>query len=282
VGVQATLPITIYERASDASTVRATVLHVIAQPTDAGLSVNEVYVLSNSTERVIANPGAAILHIGLPAGATQFELDPSIPADTLVPGGDGLDYFGSFPAASQGSQSIAFSYVLPKGATLLDRAVSFPIATVNLLVRGDPQTAAVSSDRFAAQGVRDFEGQSYQIFQASDLAAGQNVPLKIEVNESALAQSAPVTSQPAAAPIDWRILLGIGLVVVGGVGLVLWQRSQKQPPSAERAVAIQKEALIDQIAALDDEFAEGQIDEINYKAKRAKLKEKLLKLMEEE
>jgi hypothetical protein len=33
---------------------------------------------------------------------------------------------------------------------------------------------------------------------------------------------------------------------------------------------------------LDDDFAEGQIDEINYKAKRAKLKEKLMKLMEEE
>ena len=51
---------------------------------------------------------------------------------------------------------------------------------------------------------------------------------------------------------------------------------------SDRSAAIQREALIDQIAALDDEFAEGKIDEINYKAKRAKLKEKLVKLMEEE
>jgi hypothetical protein len=98
------------------------------------------------------------------------------------------------------------------------------------------------------------------------LAAGQSVPLKIE---------------PAGATIDWRILLGIGLIVVGGVGLVLWQRGQKKQPVA-RSVEIQKEALIDQIAALDDEFAEGKIDEINYKAKRAKLKDKLVKLLEEE
>jgi mono/diheme cytochrome c family protein len=281
VGVQATLPITIFERATDASTVNADVLHVIAQPTAEGLAVSEVYVLSNSAERVIANPGQPILHIGLPAGATQFEPDPEMPANTLVQGGDGLDFFGSFPAASQGSQSIAFSYVLPKGSTKLDRAISFPIAALNLLVRGDAQAVSVAGDPFAAQGTRDFEGQVYQIFQASDLAAGQNVPLRIEVNESALTQSAQATSQPAAS-LDWRILLGIGLIVVGGVGLVLWQRSQKKPPSAERSATIQKETLIDQIAVLDDDFAAGKIDEINYKAKRAKLKDRLVKLMEEE
>jgi hypothetical protein len=267
VGVQASLPITIYERTTDSSAITADVLHVIAQQTDEGLAVSEVYVLSNNDERVIANPGAAILHIGLPAGATQITADPNMPADTLVPGGDGLDFYGSFPATSQGSQSIAFSYVLPKGSTQLDRTTSFPISTVNLLVQGDPQAIRVTGDRFTSQGTRDFEGQVYQLFQADDLAAGQTVPLKIE---------------PANAPIDWRILLGIGLIVVGGVGLVLWQRSQKKQPSAERSAAIQKEALIDQIAALDDEFAEGKIDEVNYKAKRAKLKDKLVKLMEEE
>jgi mono/diheme cytochrome c family protein len=267
VGVQATLPITIYERTPDAAAVRANVLHVIAQPTDAGLSVSEVYVLSNGVERVAANPGQPILHFGLPAGATQISADPNLPADVLVPGADGLDFYGSFPAASQGTQSIAFTYVMPQGSTLLDRAVSFPVDSVNLLVQGDPQTIRVSSDRFASQGTRSFEGQVYQLFQASDLSSGQTVSLRIE---------------PAGALVDWRILLGIGLVVVGAVGLIVWQRSQKKQPAVARNLAIQKEALIDQIAALDDEFAEGKVDEVNYKARRAKLKDKLVKLMEEE
>lgn len=268
VGLQATLPITIYERTTDASTVRANVLHVIAQSTDQGLSVNEVYVLSNSADRVVANPGQPVLHFSLPAGATQISADPNMPADVLVPGGDGLNYFGSLSAASQGTQSIAFSYVLPKGTTVLDRVMSFPIDVVNLLVQGDTQAIHVSSDRFEAQGVRSFEGNPYQLFQANSLAAGQTVPLKIE---------------PAGAAVDWRILLSVGLVVIGVVGLVVWRRSLKQPaPAADRSVVIQKEALIDQIAALDDEFAEGKIDEANYKARRAKLKDKLVKLMEEE
>jgi hypothetical protein len=282
VGVSATLPITIFERSADASTVTADVLHVIAQPTDDGVAVSEVYVLSNSAERVIANPGQPVLHIGLPAGATRFEADPEMPADTLVPGGEGLDFFGSLPAASQGSQSIAFSYLLPKGLTQFDRTISVPIATLNLLVRGAPQTIRVTGDRYVSQGTRDFEGQTYQLFQAINLMAGQTVPLKIEVDEAGLAQSTSAAGQPASAPLDWRILLGIGLIVVGGVGLLVWQRGQKKQPSAERELAIQKEALLDQIAALDDEFAEGKIDEINYKAKRSKLKEKLLKVLEEE
>jgi mono/diheme cytochrome c family protein len=262
-GVGATLSITIFERTTDAATISADVLHVIAQSTADGLAVSEVYVLSNSDERVIANPGDPIVHIGLPAGATQFAVDPNMPADTLVEGGDGLDFYGSFPAASQGSQSIAFSYVLPPGSTLLDRTVSFPIASVNLLVQGDPQAIRVSSDRFVSEGTRSFEGQVYQLFQAKDLVAGQSLPLKIE---------------SAGAAFDWRIVLGIGLIVVGAVGLVLWQRGQKKQPAVVSA-AIQKDALIDQIAALDDEFAEGKIDEINYKARRAKLKDKLVKLM---
>jgi mono/diheme cytochrome c family protein len=268
VGLQATLPITIYERTTDASTVRANVLHVIAQSTDQGLSVNEVYVLANSADRVVANPGQPVLHFSLPAGATQISADPGLTADVLVPGGDGLNYFGSLSAASQGTQSIAFSYVLPKGSTVLDRVASFPIDLVNLLVQGDPQAIHVSGDRFESQGVRSFEGNPYQLFQANGLAAGQTVPLKIE---------------PAGAAVDWRILLGVGLVVVGVVGLVVWRRSLKrQPAAAGRGRAIQQEALIDQIATLDDEFAEGKIDEVNYKARRAKLKDKLVKLMEEE
>jgi mono/diheme cytochrome c family protein len=264
-GLQATLPITIYERTTDASTVRANVLHVIARPIDDGLGVSELYVLSNSADRVIANPGEPILHFALPAGATQFAADPDMPADVLVPGANGLDFYGSFPAMSQGTQSIAFSYVLPRGSALLDRVVSFPINKVNLMVQGDPQTIQVSGDRFTSQDTRNFEGEVYQLFQASDVTAGQTVALKIE---------------PAGVPLDWRIVLGIGLVVVGAVGLILWQHGQKKQAVVAPAT-IQKEALIDQIAALDDDFAAGQIDEINYKARRSKLKDKLIKLLEE-
>jgi mono/diheme cytochrome c family protein len=267
-GAAATLPITIYERSTTASQVRAEVLHIIAVPAENGLQVSEVYVLSNAEPRTVANPGHPILRIGLPAAATQVMADSGMPSDVLVASGDNLDFYGSLPPGGQGSTSIAFSYFLPDGATALDRPVYFPIELANILVQGNSQTVRVVSDRLTSQGVENFEGKPYQLFQAMSIMPGQNLPLSVE---------------QAGTPVDWRIALGVVLVVVGGVGLVLWQRGQKkQPAAAARSPEAQRETLIDQIAALDDEFAAGQIDEVNYKAKRGRLKDKLLKLMDEE
>jgi len=77
---------------------------------------------------------------------------------------------------------------------------------------------------------------------------------------------------------DWRILAGIALIVAGVVGLVVWQRSRGLGTATD-SPEMQRDLLIDQIAALDDEFEAGSIDEVNYTAKRARLKERLLKLM---
>jgi mono/diheme cytochrome c family protein len=269
---QMTLPITIYESTSDAAQIAIETLHILVEPGTDGLNVSEIYVLSNNGDRFVAGFGRPVLHVGLPADATDIRLDPSLQR-VMDQSGDGLDYYAAIPVGQQ-VESIVYQYTLPVTATSLSRTIYQPIAVTNLLLGGQAGSLAVTSDRLKPAGTQTIPAspdtgqttaQTFQQYTAEDLQPGQ--PLSLTIN-------AP------SQPIDWRILLGIGLIVVGGVGLVLWQRSQKKQPAAERNVAIQKEALIDQIAALDDEFAEGRIDEVNYKAKRAKLKDKLVKLME--
>ncbi len=271
---QMTLPITIYESTADAQQVSIDTLHVVIEPDANGLNVSEIYVLSNQGDRFVAGFGQPVMHFGLPADATNIRLDPS-QQQVLDRNGDGLDYFAAIPVGQQ-VESVVYQYTLPLTATSLSRTIYHPIAVANVLLSGQPGSLVVTSDQLKAAGSQTIPGstgdgqsssQTFQQYTATNLQAGQALALTVGT---------------PTAPIDWRILLGIGLIVVGGVGLIVWQRSQKKRPSAERSAEIEKEALIDQIAALDDEFAEGKIDEINYKAKRAKLKDKLVKLMDEE
>ncbi len=260
-----TLPITIYESTPDAAQVKIDTLHLIVSPSANGLDVSEIYVLSNSGDHYVAGFGAPVMRFALPAGATNLQMDATT-QNVLVRSGDGLDYYDAIPVG-QKVQQLVYQYSLPAGTTALSRMLYHPIGSVNLLVSGDSNTVGVSSDQLTSQGSQVIQGTTYQQYTASNLQSGQTLAISVG----------------AVPGFDWRIVLGIALVIVGVVGIVIWQRSQrKQPVATARSLEIQKDALIDEIAALDDEFAAGKIDEVNYKARRAKMKDKLIKLMNEE
>jgi mono/diheme cytochrome c family protein len=278
---QVTLPITIYESTKDPAQIKIDTLHMVVEPSPAGFSVSEIYVLSNSGDRFVAGFGQPVLHFGLPAGATDLQIDPNMQS-VLVRQGDGLDYFDAVPVGQQ-VQSVVYQYTLPVTATSLSRVIYHPIALANLLLGGQSDNLTVTSDQLKSAGTQTIpaspnsgqpNAQTFQQYTAANVQSGQTLSLSIGT---------------PSQPFDWRILLGVLLVLVGVVGIIIWQRSQKKQQSATasagagspRSAEIHREVLIDQIAALDDEFAGGQLDEVNYRAKRAKLKEKLMKLMEE-
>jgi len=261
---QVTVPITVYESTADASAVSIATLHIVATPgASGGLDVSEIYVLSNAGDKIVAGFGQPVMHLGLPSAAVQVMPDSNMPADVLVQKDGGLDYFDAIPVGENGGQ-IVFQYNIPNGPFKLDRPLLQNVSSVNLLVQGDASQLTVSGAQFTSAGTQDMQGTTYQQFRASGLTAGQTLALTI--------------AGPGGAGLDWRILAGIGLVVVGVVGLFVWQRGRRMSVAAGSGEA-QRDALIDQIAALDDDFAAGTIDEVNYKARRAKLKERLLKLM---
>jgi mono/diheme cytochrome c family protein len=273
---QVTLPITIYESTQDTAQVKIDTLHIVVEPALNGYSISEIYVLSNNGDRFVAGFGQPVLHFGLPAGATDLQIDPTMQS-VLERQGDGLDYFDAIPVGQQ-VQSIVYQYTLPVTDTSLSRAIYHPIALANLLLGGQADNLTVTSDQLKLAGSQTIpaspnsgqpNAQTFQQYTAANVQPGQTLSLSIGTKSQ---------------PFDWRILLGVALVLVGVAGIIIWQRSQKKQPAAAspRSAEIQREVLIDQIASLDDDFAEGKLDEINYKAKRAKLKEKLMKLMDEE
>ena len=261
---QVTLPVTIYEHTADAANVSIATLHIVAAPGANGLDVSEIYVLSNSGDRIVAGFGQPIMRLGLPKSATQVTPDANMPADVLVQTDGGLDYYDAVPVGANAGQLI-FQYTVPTGPYQLDRPLMQNVTSVNLLVEGDASQLTVSGAQFTSAGTQDIQGKTYQQFRASNLSPGQTLALTIAAFDS-------------RSGFDGRILAGIALVIAGVVGLFVWQRGRGQGAVAAGPEA-QREALMDQIAALDDDFAAGSLDEVNYKAKRAKLKERLLKLM---
>jgi hypothetical protein len=259
---QVTVPITVYENTADASQVSINTLHIVATPgASGGLDVTEIYILSNTGDKIVAGFGQPVLHLGLPASAVQVMPDTNMPADVLVQKDGGLDYFDAIPVGSGGQ--LIFQYNIPNGPFKLDRPLFQNVASVNLLVEGDPTQLTVTGGQLTSAGTQDMQGKTYQQFLASNLTTGQTLALTV--------------SGPGGT-FDWRILAGIGLVIVGVAGVFVWQRGRRKN-AASGGVETQRDALIDQIAALDDDFAAGSIAEVNYKAKRAKLKARLLKLM---
>ena len=261
-----TVPITIYESTADASQVKVDTLHVVAMPdANGGLSVSEIYVLSNNGDKIVAGFGQPVMHFNLPKNIQSFSVDQNMRADTVVQNGDGFEFFDAIPVGTNAAQIIV-QYAVPAGPFALDRTLTYNVGSVNLLVEGDATQAIVNSSQLVASGTQDISGKTYQQFTAANLAAGANLV---------------VTIGGAATPVNWTAIAGAALVVIGLGGVFVWQRSRsKSAPVGDTSA--QQDALIDQIAALDDEFAAGQIDEVNYKAKRAKLKERLLKIMSTE
>ncbi len=265
--ISITVPITVYESTTDASKIQIETLHIVVVPDANGLQVSEIYVLSNSSDRWVAGFGQPIMHLGLPVGAQNFSIDPnSMLPDTLVPNGDGLDYYEAVPVGS-GSAQIIYQYSLPGGSAVLDRPLFQNVSVVNMLIEGDPAQVSVSSPQLTSAGPQTIQGKTYQQYKGANLAAGQTLSITIG-------------SAAAGASLSWPVIAGIALVVVGVVGLVLWLRSRRKLAGATLDLGGEREALLDQIAALDDDFEAGQIDKIDYNARRARLKAKLLKLMQ--
>jgi hypothetical protein len=260
-----TMPITIYESTTDASKIQIETLHIVVMPDANSLQVSEIYVLSNSGDRWVAGMGQPIMHLGLPSGAQNFAADPnSMQPDTLVPNGDGLDYYDVVPVGS-GTAQIIYQYSLPGGSAVLDRPLFQNVGRVNVLIEGDPGQVNVSSPQLTSAGSQPIQGQTYQLYQGVNLASGQTLSIKIG---------------SSGAAINWPIVAGIVLIIIGAIGVGLWLRSRRKLAGATLDLDESREALIDRIAALDDDFEAGQIDQIDYNARRTRLKAKLLKLMQ--
>jgi hypothetical protein len=216
----------VYEATTDAREVEAERAHIFVTLSDTGLSVTELYVFSNSTDRTYV--GAEEIdgrrwtsRFILPQDSHDLTLDDGTLGSRflLAPGGF-VDTEPHWP----GTTSVLYSYTLDcrAGDCSLARELTHPISTLNLLI---PDTGStVASAQLVFEGKREAQGNPYMNYVGRNLASGQELDLRVRL-PGAASQSIPSQRSQGGgqtSTLPW-IILG---AVLAALALVypFWRR----------------------------------------------------------
>lgn len=165
------------------------------------------------------------------------------------------------------TRRLLFRYTLPitNGTIRLAHPTAIPIRFLNVFIADRGQTVQVPD--FMVEGQRRNIGDvSFRSYMASNIPAGTEVTI---VLTNVPANPAVRPSRVAPLPVS-RVAGGV-LAGLFGVGLLagLFYLSRRQAASRRRMqLQARRDALLEQVAALDVAFEEGRIDEATYREER--------------
>jgi hypothetical protein len=275
--------ITVYEGTPTADAISFDRLNMlIVGVTPSALSIMEMGGVTNVADRTFAADAEVTgsdrtLRFLLPPGAMNVTPQAGLPADSLESMPDG---FASTDPVRPGRREIAFSYDLPysRSSVDLERSFAFPVTAFTLYIPTD--LGADVPDGSSVSGLADLGGRQYRQYVVQQVSPGSVVHLRL-------------TGLPA--PL-FATLRQLGLTVAGMTGAILLvflaiglQRRAQRPvdePPTDREAAIAHAAPtredaeyldgIRAIAALDERFEAGAVDEDEYRARRAAMKSHLI------
>ncbi len=266
------LPLTVYETTSDALGLSIAQLHwIVSTPEGGYVRVLEIWVFSNSGDRaVLPEGGTPLLAVALPDGAMIVQ---SSGGEML---GESAERAGAFLFSigvppGVGSTQLAVMFDAPFDSRLeISQPVEYPIDSVILLAEAG--ALKPRGREWSDLGTMDFAGVAVEQFSAEAPGVGETIDLSM------------VEASAAETPRDTLISAGIGAVVLGAAVLLAglwWYRHREIPadenvPSGPVAAPADRAAILRAIAALDDEFEAGKLDEEEYRAQRQALKDRAL------
>ncbi|MFN8481759.1 MAG: c-type cytochrome [Anaerolineae bacterium] len=299
-----TTTLNVYETTTTDPGMQLSRAHVLVDFVDPNtVRIGELYQLDNTGNRTfIAPPNGATMILPLPSGAKNFQFqNEDLDAAAQVSGATvRLD-----TPWTPGPHQVVLSYDLPYNGSLdLQRTFPYPVGEINVLVsdKGVQITPTVVQPKPSTSTP---QGESFQTYQAQNLAVGQSIGLALSgapKNVPAPALPASGAAPNAAAPASGAgarpasgavplaptyqssmVWVGILLAALALVAVLLWPRLRA--PFARRqqsSLAATQDALLDQIAALDDAYAAGQVSEVDYTVRRADAKARLIAVMRQQ
>ena len=251
-GTALDLPITIYDASDDPGALRVERLHLILDfSAEDTLTVLEVWVLSNTSDRVITAP----LQVPLPEGAFNLTFESGSVGDRFELTRDGfVDLEPILPGS--GLDHLIFGFDLPGSrSTQFDQLMRHPVDAVSVLIPADGPRVTGLQDR----GIQDIGGLRMQNFSEGNLAAEDLLSFQVFAPSRRFRLSATV-------------IIGAAALLVSGLSAArLWVGA--------RPGKLDWEELLQKIARLDDEYEDGKLSEVKWRRKREPLKRQALDQM---
>jgi hypothetical protein len=271
-GTPLDLPITIHDTASDATGLSVERLHLLFDfSIPDRLQVLELWVLSNASDRtIVAAPGGGVVDVELPEGASALGFEDGAIGDRFVLTDNGFGDTQPVVPGTATSQFI-FSYRLPYDGRLdFRRPTDHAVEAVVVLLPAEGVTA--DGNGLQDLGVQTMGGQAVHSYASGAIAAGEALELRLSGRPNA---EAGAGSSSGLA----NVAIGLGVLGILVLAAGLWwfrPAGGRRPAREHRPLAVSEgERLISEIAALDDAFAAGGMEESAYRARRESLKRAL-------
>ncbi|NDJ54526.1 MAG: c-type cytochrome [Chloroflexi bacterium] len=272
-GEQTTLeiPLTIYDAIFDPFVITVDAMNLVVRRGPEALQVVQVARYSNSSDRVFVTEAPIVggrrgsVRVNVPSSAFSLSFgDGQIGGRYVVFNDQLYDTRQVLPGAD--AHSVANSYFLPfDNSHDLLLPIAYQTQQVNLFVE---EGLVIRSDQLREAGVEIIDGQAYTTYVGTDFAPGQALTGQIQVQ--------------GAGNLTLLLTAGVLLVVVVLVGSSFAgirrtvQTRQQQPPAIDQ-LSTPVQAMLRQIAALDDAYTGGKLNRYEYEEKRSALKADLAK-----
>ncbi len=292
-GAEASLPLQIFEKASNPDVLQVDRMHVFFDFSKPGLvQVVNLYVISNPTDRVVvAEPKEKpIIEFFVPQGASNLQFqDGQIGDGRYVQTENG---FGDTQAVIPGSgqYQVLYAYDMAYDRKL-DIPFKAPLPVEAATVMVPPVGVKLKSDQLTSAGKRDVQGMSFEMYQSTgSFKKGDTLTVNLSGDANTTTTGTGAVATNALDPL----LVGIGVFGLALVGAGVWlylQRKAVKPAVVDGAELEDEftgekgessDTILDAILALDDLHASGKLPPAAYQERRAELKTRLANVLERE
>lgn len=286
------LPLTIYELTDDRSVIEMRELDLVVEPLNvpdlgSGLVFDALITYENTSDRMftLASPSEGARFISLlvqmPPGSMILN-DPN--GQRYIVAQEENALIDTAPVLPGEHVIDAVFFVPYDNGAIVDLPLNNPLeGTLRLAIT--PETLSVEDERLQVIGQQTAGEAVFTVYEGPvSVPAGEALSLEISGTFDA-APSAPGTASGGDTLISGDALLPLVLIFVGAalliaVAIYLMRRGQ---PNANNTTNDDPEAeinaLVQQIAALDEQHANGQIDDESYENQRRDLKARLTERM---